>query len=75
MKYYLILLLYDIFFRGGEVERQVFCTEHNISERTFYRYMREIGYFLMREKKDCILEQDEVTGKYVIKRFGKHSDD
>ena len=46
MKIELVLLLYDELIGGKTVSRTQFCAEHAIVERTFYRYLREITFFL-----------------------------
>lgn len=48
MKIESILLLYDELIGGKTVSRAEFCAEHSITERTFYRYLREITAFCAR---------------------------
>jgi predicted DNA-binding transcriptional regulator YafY len=66
MKTQLILLLYDTLQRGEKVERQSFCKIYAISERTFYRYIKEISLFIMRNKRTYILKEEEPNGVYFI---------
>lgn len=48
MKIESILLLYDELIGGKTVSRAEFCAEYSITERTFYRYLREITAFCAR---------------------------
>lgn len=66
MKTQLILSMYDCLLSGKKVERQAFCANNRISERTFYRYIKEIGIFLMHNKSDSVLQVDEPDGIYYL---------
>lgn len=67
MKIKKILLLYDAFLSGEFVSRRNFCAEQAISERTFYRYLREIADFFREYKPDCIVEPAGPEGGYILK--------
>lgn len=71
MKTQLILTLYDKLTVGNGVDREQFCADFAISERTFYRYIREINLFIMRAKRTLVLKVDEPTGHY----YTENSDD
>ena len=58
MKTYIVLCLYDALLSGEKVSRVTFCAEHNICERTFYRYINEIGGFLMHCKSEFVIAVD-----------------
>ena len=51
------------------VEKKSFCTQKGISERTFYRYIREINIFIMHCKRDVVLRVDDPYGLYYIAKF------
>ena len=59
MKIESILLLYDELIGGKTVSRAEFCAEHSITERTFYRYLREITAFLRAHKSSYIVDVSE----------------
>lgn len=67
MKIQLILLLYDELLMGKSIERSRFCEEHEISERTFYRYLHEISCFLRAHKQTLIVDVLEPDGRYYFK--------
>ena len=67
MKNELILLLYDTLICGKTVERKSFCSENKISERTFYRYMREISLFFIKHKHNTVTDVREPDGEYYAK--------
>ncbi len=72
MKTFIVLCLYDAMLNGEEVSRATFCAQHNISERTFYRYINEIGKFLMRCKSKYVISantNDSVDNTDSIYRF------
>lgn len=69
MKIELILLLYDAFIGGEAVSRRDFCAAHAISERTFYRYIREVSVFLRAHKPDRVVDVAEPEGKYYLKKI------
>ena len=58
MKTNTVLRLYDALLCGEKVSRATFCTQHNICERTFYRYIKDIGEFLMRYKSNYVIAVD-----------------
>lgn len=47
MKIEVVLLLYDALMRSERISHRTVCAEYCISERTFYRYMREVTDFLV----------------------------
>ncbi|MDE7208511.1 MAG: hypothetical protein K2O31_01375 [Clostridia bacterium] len=61
MKSYTMLNLYDALLNGDKVNRSTFCVQFNICERTFYRYIKEIGEFLMHCKSDYVIAVDSVA--------------
>ena len=67
MKIELVLLLYDELIGGKTVSRTQFCAEHAIVERTFYRYLREITFFLRAHKPSYIVDVSEREGIYCPK--------
>lgn len=69
MKTELILLLYDALVCGGSVARKNFCAEHSLSERTFYRYMREVSAFVRAHKPEYIIDIAEPQGRYYLKKL------
>lgn len=66
MKTQLILTLYDKLLSGERVDRRLFCSQNFISERTFYRYIKEINIFVMHRKRDAILNVAEPDGVYYL---------
>ncbi|HIR22836.1 MAG TPA: hypothetical protein IAB32_03530 [Candidatus Scatosoma pullicola] len=71
MKTEWMLLIYDALIGGQSVARIEFCCRHAISERTFYRYMREISSFLRKYKPGYKVEVLEPEGKYFMKNTEK----
>lgn len=69
MKIETILTMYDILVNGGTICRRSFCDVYGISERTFYRYMREINDFFREHKHEYIVDVKEPAGGYFIKKF------
>ena len=67
MKIQLILLLYDELLMGKTIGRSEFCAGHQLSERTFYRYLREISCFLRANKPDYVVDVFEPEGRYYLK--------
>ena len=65
MKIESILLLYDELIGGKTVSR---AEEHSITERTFYRYLREITAFLRAHKSSYIVDVSERKGAYFLKK-------
>lgn len=68
MKIELVLLLYDTLMRGGNVVRADFCMRYAISERTFYRYLKNIGNFLREYCSEYVIDVVEPEGKYYLKK-------
>ena len=68
MKIESILLLYDELIGGKTVSRAEFCAEHSITERTFYRYLREITACLRAHKSSYIVDVSERKGAYFLKK-------
>ena len=68
MKIESILLLYDELIGGKTVSRAEFCAEHSITERMFYRYLREITAFLRAHKSSYIVDVSERKGAYFLKK-------
>ena len=66
MKTQLILSLYDSLVQGEKIDRQNFCTKNAISERTFYRYIREISLFLMHSRHNAVLKMDDIDSIYYL---------
>ncbi|MDE7208512.1 MAG: hypothetical protein K2O31_01380 [Clostridia bacterium] len=58
MKTFIVLCLYDALLNNEKVSRVNFCAQHNICERTFYRYVNEIGKFFMRYKREYVVAID-----------------
>ena len=68
MKIELILLLYDELIGGKAVSRKEFCAERGVSERTFYRYVREISLFLRECKPAYVIDVAAGSGTYYLKK-------
>ncbi len=66
MKTQIILSLYEELNSGKTVQREEFCKNHFISERTFYRYVLEISSFLMKNKSKKVLYTKEGKGEYYF---------
>lgn len=69
MKIESILYIYDALLGGQKIDRNTFCAQFKISERTFYRYMREINAFIRKHKPEYIVDVKEPAGGYFIKKF------
>ena len=69
MKTQLILTLYDMLCSDKGVDRKVFCKDFEISERTFYRYIKEINLFIMHTKRNFVLREEEPAGLYYIEKI------
>lgn len=67
MKIQLILLLHDELLMGKTIGRSEFCAEHQLSQRTFYRYLHDISCFLRAHKPDSIVDVFEPEGRYYFK--------
>ena len=61
MKIEVVLLLYDALMRGERISRR---TEYCISERTFYRYMREVTDFLRKYKPEYVVDLSRSDSEY-----------
>lgn len=70
MKIQLILLLYDELLMGKTIGRIEFCAEHQLSQRTFYRYLHDISCFLRAHKQTLIVDVLEPDGRYYLKKGG-----
>ncbi len=68
MKIEIILLLYDRLICGGRVDRNAFCAQFGISERTFYRYIREINDFLRWHKSDYVVDLCGKNHEYYMRK-------
>ena len=66
MKTQLILSLYDSLVQGERIDRRIFCERNAVSERTFYRYLREISLFLMQARRNAVLKIDDNEGVYYL---------
>lgn len=69
MKTQLILTLYDLLCSGKSIDRKQFCTVNCISERTFYRYIKEINIFIMHSKREYVLKVEEPVGQYYLEKL------
>lgn len=69
MKTQIILSLYDQLLAGSSVKREDACVAFGISERTFYRYVKEISKYLSTKKTEYILTEKEGLGEYSMKRL------
>ena len=63
----MILRLYDALISGEKVGRLEFCKKNVITERTFYRYIKEINLFFMHNKHNVILDVAEPDGIYFVR--------
>lgn len=68
MKTELMLFLYDALLEGQNVRRVNFCREHDISQRTFYRYIRELTDFFRRHKPDYVIGISDDGGEYFLNK-------
>lgn len=75
MKTQLILTLYDALICEKRINRKEFCEKYDISERSFYRYFKQIGQFLMHRKVDYILKVDEPYGVYYLEKVAHTKND
>lgn len=64
----MLLAMYDTLINGGRVSRRGVCAQYGLSERTFYRYMREISAFLREYKSDCVIDLSRDGAEYFIKK-------
>ena len=69
MKTQLVLTLYNLLLFGERIDRKIFCQSNQISERTFYRYIKEINIFIMHAKKNYVLMVDEPDGVYYFENI------
>lgn len=72
MKIELMLLIYETLIGGKDVARGEFCRAQQISERTFYRYMRELSAFLRKHKPGCRIEIVGPDGRYFLEKSQKN---
>ena len=66
MKTEIVLLLYDTLIGGESVSRAEFCAKYGLSERTFFRYMREINLFLRTHRPARVIDYSARRGEYVL---------
>lgn len=52
---------------GQKIDRGAFRMKFGVSERQFYRYMREVSNFLRKYKPDYVLAAQSSLGRYYIK--------
>lgn len=64
MKIEVVLLLYDALMRSERISRRTVCAEYCISERTFYRYMREVTDFLRKYKPEYVVDLSRSDSEY-----------
>lgn len=69
MKTQLVLTLYNLLLFGERIDRKIFCQSNRISERTFYRYIKEINIFIMHAKQNYVLMVDEPDGVYYFENI------
>ncbi len=69
MKTQLVLTLYNLLLFGERIDRKIFCQSNQISERTFYRYIKEINIFIMHAKQNYVLMVDEPDGVYYFENI------
>ena len=74
MKTELVLLLYDSLFEEEYVSRLDFCARFAISERSFYRYIRDISWYLRKYKCSYFIDVKEPEGKYFALRSKRGED-
>ena len=68
MKIEIILLLYDRLICDCKVGRNAFCVQFGISERTFYRDIREINDFLRWHKSDYVVDLCGKNHEYYMRK-------
>ncbi len=66
MKTFLVLSIYDSLVSGKEVTRKEFCEKENISERTFYRYMKNVSDFMSTTDRANDFSLKETDGVYRL---------
>ena len=69
MKTQLVLTLYNLLLFGERIDRKIFFLFIQISERTFYRYIKEINIFIMHAKQNYVLMVDEPDGVYYFENI------
>ena len=63
----MVLRLYDALISGEKGGRLEFCENNSITERTFYRYIKEINLFFIHHKRNAVLDVIEPNGVYFVK--------
>ena len=71
MKIENILCIYDALVSGQKIVRNTFCAKFCVSERTFYRYMREISDFVRKHRAEYVVCVSERDGVYSLKKLKK----
>ena len=66
MKTFLVLSIYDSLVSGKEVTRKEFCERENISERTFYRYMKNVSDYINATERSNDFSLQETDGIYRL---------
>lgn len=67
MKTAAVLEMYVRLKGGKTVDRQTFADEFGVSERTFYRYVREIRDFFAAKKEGKVVYYRK-SGAYALRR-------
>lgn len=62
MKLNAILTIYEKLTRGETILREEICARCNITERTFYRYIKELGKYFAKANKKMILVSKRRNG-------------
>ena len=65
-KTFLVLSIYDSLVSGKEVTRKEFCERENISERTFYRYMKNVSDYINTTDRANDFSLRETDGIYRL---------
>ena len=66
MKTFLVLSIYDALVNGKEITRKEFCERENISERTFYRYMKNVSDYINATDRANDFSLRETDGIYRL---------
>ena len=66
MKTFLVLSIYDALVSGKEITRKEFCERENISERTFYRYMKNVSDYINATDRANDFSLRETDGIYRL---------
>lgn len=67
MKTEIVLAIYDKLLRCETIKRKSVCRAYKISERTFYRYIRDISLYLMSYRPDVVIDIREPDGEYYLR--------